>query len=221
MARTKKVSASSAGAYKHQTSIGEHGEILYHCPIEIKDKADMANYGISNDDCRYMHFGTSEKIRAYYFKTTNRAFAEYQWKYLNDKHSSGYFQSRCMVPGKRKAFIRCRDTNKCTACPYGITPETRQAATVSLDGLIASGWEPAPAMSVERQVMAKIEREEIRARMDAEDPRIGEAYEGKVFSGTPVKDIAENLGVSQPRVYQLVNRAKEIIREYQEEANNV
>lgn len=217
MARTKK--AGLGAEYKHATSIGANGEILYDCPIEIKDQADMDNFGITTEDCRYLHFGSSEKIRVFFYKTTNRAFAEAQWEHINNQHSAGYFSTRCMVPGKRKAFVKCRDTNKCSECPYGRTPETKQVPVVSWDGLLDSGWEPAPAESVEHQVMAKLEYQAIRARMDAEDPRIAIAFEAKELYGDSVKKIADDLGVSQPRIYQLLSRAKEIGRQYREDSN--
>ena len=216
MARTNKVNEGNCGEFRHGTSIGVNGEILYDAPVEINSKADMDNYGITKEDCRYLHFGSSQKIRVYFYKTTNRAFAEYQWEYINNLHSAGYFSSRCMVPGKHKAFVRCRDTNKCSECPYGMTPETRQAAVVSLDGLIESGWDLAQEVAVEQQIVRKLEYAEIRALMDAEDPRIAQAFEAKELYGDSVKKIAADLGVSESRVYQLIARAKAIGREYRE-----
>ena len=218
MARAKK--AGLEAEFKHGTSIGDNGEILYDCPIEIKDKADLDNFGIGWDDCRFLNFNGSQKMRVYFFKTPDRAFAESQWEYINTLHSSGYFSVRCMVPGKRKAFVRCRDTNKCSACPYGRTPETKQIPVVSWDGLLDTGWEPAPAESVEHQVMAKLEYQAIRALMDAEDPRIAIAFEAKELYGDSVKKIAADLGVSEPRVYQLLNRAKAIGRQFREDNDN-
>ena len=214
MARTKKVDASNSGEFKHRSYVGENGETLYDAPIEIKDKADMANYGITKKDCIYLHFGASEKIRVCFFKTPNRAFAEYQWEYINNKHSSGYYSTRCMVPGQRKAFVRCKDTNKCSECPYGRTPETKQASLISLDGLVEEGYEPETTDSVEQKALAKMEYAEIRARMDAEDSRIAKAFEARELLGDPVTRIAEDLGVSESRVYQLLRRAKEIGIEY-------
>ena len=214
MARTNKVNVSNSGEFKHRTSVGADGELLFDAPVVINDKADMDNFGITEDDCRYLHFGSSQKMRVYFFKTPNRAFAEYQWEYINNLHSSGYFSSRCMVPGERKAFVRCRDTNKCSECPYGRTPETKQATVVSLDGLIDTGWEPNTEESVENQAVVRKELAELRVRMDAEDPRIAAAFEAKELLGDSVKKIAEDLGVSEPRVYQLIKRAKEIGREY-------
>ncbi len=214
MARTKKVDISNSGEFKHRSYVSENGEILYDAPIEIKDKDDMNHYGITIEDCRYLHLGSSQRILVYFYKTTNRAFAEAQWEYINNVHSRGYSSTRCMVPGQRKAFIRCKDTNKCSECPYGRTPETKQASLVSLDGLVEDGYEPETADSVEQQAVAKMEYAEIRARMDAEDPRIAKAFEARELLGDSVTSIAADLGVSEPRVYQLLRRAKEIGKEY-------
>ena len=214
MARTRKANLSKQGDFKHRTSIGENGEILYDFPIEINDDEDLKNYGITDADCRYLHFGISEKKRVFFFRTPDRSLAEAEWERLNSQHSSEYLATRCMVPGNRKAFVKCRDTNKCSACPYGRTPETKRRGVISRDGLIDSGWEPRPAESVENQVINKIEYADIRARMDAEDKRIAQAFEGKELFGYSIKEIAAVLNVSEPRVYQLIARAKEIGRQY-------
>jgi DNA-directed RNA polymerase specialized sigma24 family protein len=65
--------------------------------------------------------------------------------------------------------------------------------------------------------MARLEYETIRALMDAEDPRIAMAFEAKTLYGDSVREIAADLGVSEPRVYQLIARAKAIGREYRQE----
>lgn len=216
MAQTNKVNAGNNGEFRYGTSIGENGEILYDAPVEILDDEDMANYGISDKDCKYIHFGESDKIRVYFYKTADREFAEAQWRYLDGIHRSGYRKARCTVPGKRKVFIKCRDTNKCSECPYGRSPETKESAEVSWDELIDNGWEPVPEESVENKVLAKLEYEAIHALMDAEDPRIARALEAKVLYGDSVREIAEDLGVSEPRVYQFLRRAKEIGRAYRQ-----
>lgn len=216
MARTKKADARYNGEFKHKTYVGENGETLYEAPIVIKDKADMINYDITTEDCSYLYVGGSQKILVYFFKTTNRAFAKAQWEHINTMHSSGYYSTRCMVPGQRKAFIRCKDTNKCSKCPYGRTPDTKQAAIISLDGLVEDGYEPETCDLVEQQAIAKVEYAAIRARMDEEDPRIAKAIEAKELMGDSVSKIAADLGVSEPRVYQLLKRAKAIGKEYRD-----
>ena len=159
-------------------------------------------------------------MRVFFYKTPDRVFAESQWEYINTLHSSGYFSTRCMVPGKRKAFTRCRDTNKCSDCPYGRTPETKQSPVVSWDGLLETGWEPDATESIEHQVLAKMEYQAIRALMGAEDPRIALAFEAKELYGDSVRVIAADLGVSEPRVYQLIKRAKTIGRQFRKDNDN-
>ncbi len=85
--------------FKHRTSISPSGEVLYDAPMEIKDQADLDAYGITWDDCRTLNFHGSEKVTVYFFKTENRAFAEYQWGYLDARHSRGFASARCMIPG--------------------------------------------------------------------------------------------------------------------------
>lgn len=209
MAKTNK--AQLEAKFKHNTSTGLNGEILFDCPIEIKDKQDLDNYGIKWSDCRTLNYHGSEKVTVYFLKTENRELAEYQWRYLDTKHSHGYASMRCMIPGKRKAFIRCPDTVSCATCPY---KDKKQSPVISLDGLVENGYESADSACVDEQVSAKMEYEIIRARMDAEDPRIARAFEMKELMGFSVKEIATELGISQPRVYQLIARGKEIGVEY-------
>jgi DNA-directed RNA polymerase specialized sigma24 family protein len=135
---------------------------------------------------------------------------------LRAKHRDEYRQKRCPIPGKLKPVILCPESNKCSECPYGRTPETKQAPVISWDELVDSGWEPTPEASVEHQVMARLEYETIRALMDAEDPRIAMAFEAKTLYGDSVREIAADLGVSEPRVYQLIARARAIGREYRQ-----
>ena len=42
----------SEAEFRHHTSIGPDGEIPYDAPLQIKNQADLDNYGISWDDCR-------------------------------------------------------------------------------------------------------------------------------------------------------------------------
>lgn len=203
--------AQSESAFRHNTSVGVNGEILYDAPIEIRDQADLDNYGITWSDCRTLNFHGSEKVTVYFFKTENRAFAEYQWSYLDTQHSRGYASVRCMIPGKRKAFIKCPDTVSCATCPY---KDTKQAPIISWDGLVETGYEPVGSAPVDEQVGAKLEYEGIRAVMDAEDIRIAKAFEMKTLQGYSVREIAAELKISEPRVYQLIARAKAIGKEY-------
>ena len=88
MARTNKANLSKQGEFKHGTSIGENGEILYDMPIEVKDDQDLRNYGITESDCRFLPFGSSKKVKVFFFKTPDRSFAEAEWERPNLERSA-------------------------------------------------------------------------------------------------------------------------------------
>lgn len=211
MAKTKK--AELEAEFKHNTSIGADGAILYDAPIQIRDQEDLDNYHISWRDCRTLSFHGSERVTVYFMKVESRALAEYMWASLDTEHSRGYASVRCMIPGKRKVYIKCPDTNSCANCPH---KEDKQAPVISWDGLVESGYEPAADASPEESAVAKSEYTSIKAVMDAEDPRIAMAFEAKTLYGDSVREIAADLGVSEPRVYQLIARAKAIGKEFRQ-----
>ena len=211
----KNGSAPLEAEFKHNTSIGADGEILYDAPYEIKNQADLDNFGITWNDCRTLNFHGSEKVTVFFIRTKNRALAEYLWSALDTQHSRGFASVRCMIPGKRKLFIKCPDTNSCAACP---NKAKKRSPIISWDDLTENGYEPIVDYSLHEQVEAKLLYESIKAVMDTEDTRIAKALEMKVLLGFSVKEIAAELGVSEPRTYQLIARAKVIGKEYS--ANN-
>ena len=99
----------------------------------------------------------------------------------------------------------------CATCPY---KGKKQAPIISWDGLVETGYEPVGSAPVDEQVGAKMEYECIKAMMYAEDTRIARAFEMKELQGYSVTEIAKELEISQPRVYQLIARAKTIGMEY-------
>lgn len=203
--------------FKHYISIGAYGEILYDAPIEIRDQQDLDNYHISWRDCRTLNFHGSERVTVYFYKTENRALAEFQWRHLDTKHRRGFANTRCWIPGQKKAFIRCRDTVPCSTCPF---KDNRQPPFISWDELVAGGYEPVGSSSLEEEMMARSEYKGIRALMDAEDTRIARAFELKTLQGYSVREIAGELKVSEPRIYQLIARAKEIGKRYRKDHDN-
>ena len=200
--------------FKHHTSIGADGEILYDCPIEIKDQADLDNYGISWEDCTPLSFGESQRITVYMYRTTNRELADYQWAYLDTQHSRGYASVRCMISGQRKDWIRCPDTRSCANCP---NREHKRSPIISLDSMVEDGYEPSYIVDWADQICGKMDREAIIRRMNAEDPRIAQIVMLRTTAGYSVKEIAAKFSISMPRVYQILKRAVEIGEEYRAE----
>ena len=216
MAQEIKDNNGTQKAFTHRTSIGEHGETLYDAPIIIESDDDLKYYGITEKDCKTIKFGSSDPTRVWFFKTDNLRFAKDQWAMVDSLHSRGYATARCMVPGKLKDYILCPDTFKCTQCPWGIKPEDKQPRTISWDRLIETGYEPAIGISVEKQVLDKIEMEEFERIMKAEDSRIWIAFAMKRIENESAQAISKELKVSVPRVYQLLDKAYEIIRQNRE-----
>ena len=195
---------------KLEATINEFGETVYQAPIEIRDKADLTNYGITWDDCRTLRFGTSDGILVYFYETTNKSFAEEQWRYLNTQHSKGYRSTRCMVPGKKKPLIVCPDCNKCAMCPYGRKQEDRRARLISWEGMLEEGYELANLESADNRV----ELDEIKELLNQNDPDILRVVILKELYGYSASEIANMIGMPERRVYYYIKQAKEIGKEY-------
>lgn len=205
MAQTSKV--------KLTATINEAGEKVYEAPIEIRDRADLSNYGITWEDCKTLHFGKSDRVTVYFFRTTNRWLAEEQWRYINSQHSRGYRSNRCLVPGKLKPLIVCPDSNQCSACPYGLRAEDRQARTISWEGMAEEGYELIGSEISD----AGVELDEIRKRMEQKNPNIMKVITLKELYGFTVPEIADILGITNRNVYFYLSRAREIGEKYREE----
>lgn len=191
-------------------------ENIYYAPIEIKDKADLAIYGITWEDCKTLHFGQSDRVTVYYFPTTSKAFADSQWAELNTQHSRSYRSVRCKVPGKRKNLISCPDTNKCSACPYGRRPEDRKPNIISWDELIDTGYEKQTDDKEMAARLAWLEFEKVKEWMDARDPNIARAIFLKEMQGYDTTEIAEKLGITERQVYYCLQQAKQIGKQYRD-----
>ena len=204
--------------FRHKTEIGPDGRALYCYPVIVGSKIEGFDYdtlhflktyfGIEKKDCHTIkHAG----LYAYYLMIPDRKLAEDEWKRINSQHSRKFAHDRCMVPGTRKDFILCPDTNSCENCPYG--KMEKEPSIISWDCMTT---EERSSPSAEDEAMSNIQREELYTMMRAEDPRIEEAHKLKTVMNYGVEEIAAILKVSPPRIYQLLERAKQIIKQYQE-----
>lgn len=201
---------NDAEQYRHCTITDSDGTVRYPCPMEIKTQDDLRNYGISWHDCRTLHFGDSEGIKVYFLPVESRELAEDQWRYLDTQHRRKYRNSRCWVPGRQKEWVRCPDSNICARCPF---KDQKKPPFLSWDRLIASGYEPDAATPAEEQGINNLVCQEIYDMMDSVDIRIAKAVEMKL-NGYKGIEIAAELGISSPRVSNLMTRAREIIENY-------
>ncbi len=201
--------------FNHRTYVGEHGEVLYEMPLDAEE-INLNDFNATKDNLVTLRYYGSDRIKVLFVKTDNLELAKYQWSYIDGKHNRKMRDSRCMVPGAHGMII-CPKKNNCNRCPFGRKPEEKQRNTISLDGLVGTNYEPSMGVPVETQVIRKIELEEVIARMNARDPRIWQAFAMKELYGESVDVIRKALGVSAPRVYQLVAAAKTIGKQYRKE----
>ena len=205
--------------YHYQTCIGENGETLYHAPIEIESRADLENYGITWKECRCISFGGTDRRTVYFYRTPNRELAEDQWRYLRKTHTEKVSITRCMIPGIRKTYIHCPTCNSCVRCPYGRTLPDKMLNTISLDRMMEDACaEETESFSAgnttEDTAILNALITALESILDKEDKRLMKALKMKELLGYPIKEIADRLGCSQPRVYQLLQRTKTIAREF-------
>ena len=197
--------------YRHRTSIGEDGQVLYDAPVQIKDQADLNNYHIKWSDCQTWHFGGGKPVKVYFLKVKELAVAEYLWKELNNEHWREYAARRCMVPGKRKDWIRCPSNVSCANCPHR---DEKKSPVISLDGLYEAGYEPAAEESAEEEAFYALVYGEIRNLLDAKDPRLAVVLEAKVLDEKSLAVIAQRLGVTTSRIYKMRDKILETGKEY-------
>ena len=76
---------------------------------------------------------------------------------------------------------------------------------------------PAREPQVEKFVLDKVEREELQVKMEAKDPRIWTAFSRKFYEGEDVRVLMDDLRLSQPRIYQLLNEGRRILAQHRVE----
>ena len=197
------------------TQFVKDGCVNYYAPIEIEHSGQLETLNITWNDCRTWHIG-SERVTVY-LCPADEATYRFLLGELRRKHRNGYRAVRCMVEGKLKPLIRCPESNKCSACPYGRKPEDREANIISWDGLIESGYEGEADNRMVEQLQAKLEYDEIRTLMDSKNPIIAQAFEMKERDGFSVSEIADRLHIKPRNVYYYLDRAKAIGKKYNKE----
>lgn len=205
--------------YNHRTTVGSAGEILYDAPIEIHDRQDLDNYHITWEECITIRIGGCDSRTVYIIQTPNRALADYLWHELNNDHARKARQNRCMIPGKQSMMNRCPTSNSCTNCPYGKEEERKQAGTISWDLMTEEAYEKEwtddnAEGPCERTGSFLLLLDELQEELDRTDPRLMAALKMKELAGYSAAEIAAALECSEPRVYQLLKKAKEIAREF-------
>ncbi len=129
---------------------------------------------------------------------------------LKKKYNSFYRQHRCLVPGVRKDWIRCPETNHCDSCTYGREPEQYDPGLVSLEGMFEAEEDvPDPGFSVERIM----EWREMFNALEEVSPEAVRAIKLKI-AGYTLCEIADRMGKSVPAVNRLIEKARAFFEGY-------
>lgn len=188
------------------------GTEVFAAPIEIKHKGQLESLGITWAQCRTWYIG-SDPITVH-LTPADKATYKFLLGELRTKHRKKHRKNRCPVPGKLKPLIPCPECNKCSECPFPEYRDKHLANQVSYEQMLADGTEVSDNSRFIEKLEAKMQYEEIREIMNKEDPLIAQVLEMKVRDYMAVKDIADDLGLTERQVYHYLSKAKAIGKEY-------
>lgn len=181
-------------------------EIIY-APIEIESAAQLHALGATWEDCKTWKFG-HEYIKVL-MVPADEEVRDYLVKELNRRHSRDLRSSRCMIPGRRSAYIQCPSENSCLNCPFGRAREVCQRQVLSLDSLMEEGFDPAGEDTTSKRAEDTIELDRILTRLREEDPRMLDLVYLKA-AGYRSQEIADRLGISRRTYVRLEQKIREI-----------
>ena len=197
---------------KTLAALKRSGTEVFAAPIEIKHKGQLKSLGITWAQCRTWYIG-SDPVTVH-LTPADEATYKFLLGELRTKHRKKHRKNRCPVPGKLKPLIPCPECNKCSECPFPEYRDKHQANQVSYEQMLADGTEVSDNSRFIEKLEAKMQYEEIREMMNKEDPLIAQVLEMKVRDYIAVKDIADDLGLTERQVYHYLSKAKAIGKEY-------
>jgi len=192
--------------------IRRDGETEYSIPCPVQDAAArMALGGISRAECIRFPF-CGEPMLLYLVWDRNKEVADLMWASVTREHKAQNRETRCSIPGKRKAFIRCDDHNRCEKCPWGRRPEERERSTISLETIPEDwiGW-TGTASPVEEEALLRADLERALAHLKQVNRAAWLAWKMKHIEGMDTKEIGAALQYSLMSVYKLLRIANRIL----------
>lgn len=128
-------------------------------------------------------------------------------------------EARCMVKGKRKGLVRCRED--CFQCPYYLAGNRLQGGVLSLDVFAEDGYEEASDLDLEREVIENEEAEREKTALHRAVSMLNERQQYLIkalyFNGKTQGEIAVETGATKQAVSNAVRRAltslKKILKE--------
>ena len=189
------------------------GKRVWMAPIVIEDEGQLETLYVTRSKCRTWHSGP-EKVLVYLTPADEKTF-DYLKLSMDAIRKKVERNRRCMIPGKRKDFVRCPECYHCDACPFGMEGKVRTGRTVSRDLLMETELETAVSPDTVEDIVLRHEfLAEIRELMRRKNERILQVFELKFEKGYDVKQVADALGETSRNVYYFLSEAKRICREY-------
>ena len=181
-------------------------EIIY-APIEIESADQLHALGATWDDCKKWKIG-NEYITVF-LVPSNQETRDFLIAELNSRYSRKYRGSRCILPGKRKAFVQCRTINSCSECPYGRQGDSRVPQILSLEALQSEGFDPAMEDATSIDAENRVELERLFNRLKESDPQYLEVVCLKA-AGYTLDEISDKLSIPRTTVHRMLKKIRQI-----------
>ena len=117
-----------------KSALERSGKTVFYAPIEIESREQLDSLSITWNQCRTWRIGRRPVI--VHLTPCDEDTYNLLFRSLKNEYHREYRNTRCLVPGKNKPLIRCPESNRCSACPYGVTSENRRSNLVSFDELV-------------------------------------------------------------------------------------
>ena len=187
----------------------DNEEIIY-APIEIESADQLHALGATWDDCKTWRIGvTPVKV---ILVPADQETRDFLIKEMQNKYSKVSRRSRCVVPGKKKSWITCPESNHCTACPYHREGGNGAVETVSLDSLLEDGIEYGGTDVTAEQAEAACELELLIQILSEVSPRYVRLVR-LLGAGYTIPEIAVKLDCSPKTVYRLIREIRRVAAE--------
>lgn len=198
----------------------EAGEIVYSVPIEAPNDvpADPDAPEEEKPEYSYLPLLGGKNLRVYCWETTSREWAYRIRGMINTAHSQArrYAKRFTVVPDVPGNGLKNGNRRVCRQSSEAFEEAEAQTGEEQDRGR-QSGYEQLGWPDVEKQALDRIEIQAIRDLVKSTNPRCWEVFYRIRLYGDDAKTVADRMGVSVQRVYQLADRVTKIAKKYRRE----
>lgn len=203
--------------YPFWTRLNEAGEIVYSVPLEAPTEIPVdESKGAEQHEYSYLPIFGGKNLRVYRWETTDKEWAYRIRSWINTQHTQNRrYEKRFTVVEEVLGDGTNDGNHKVTHRSDDESEEWTDAG--DLNRGMESGYEQYNWPDVEKQALDRIELETIRELVISKNPRSWEIFSQIRIYGKDVKTVAKETGISVQRVYQLINKVRDIARDYRKE----